>query len=397
MKGIFKQIYPVIFTVCICAVSGLILTTANVAWKDAIAELETLVQSTAVLQAFGLVGSEEVSAQDIRTMYKSNITVTVKEGFTQYSLSSNGVLQAVGFDVAGTGRCGLMRGIMVVSPDRRTVRAFRIYFQEETPGLGSKVGTPEFLDQFQDKIIFSTDNVPGMKIARGEAGQNEIDAISGASMTSKAVVKILNASISQFVAGRKLIALELTLPEAAHNEVPSIPSDSTAEMPFLKKRVELLVPDGVALLSQNKQVTASDDEPMLGTLEMITDGDKVGDEDSFVELFMEQQHVQIDLEGQHEIYAIVVWHNHDSPVIYKDVVIQISDDPEFGEAVETVFNNDQDDSGGLGAGTDREYVETYEGMLLPVKGVKGRYVRLYSSGNTDDEMNRYVEVEIYGK
>jgi len=397
MTKVFKQIYPVIFTVFICAVSGLILTTANVTWKDAIAELEALVQSTAVLQAFGLVGAEEVSAQDIRVMYKSNITVTVKEGFTQYTLSSNGVQQAVGFNVEGTGRCGLMRGIMVVSPDRRTVKAFKIYFQEETPGLGSKVGTPEFLDQFAGKTLFNPDNIPGMKIARGEAGPNEIDAISGASMTSKAVVKILNASISQFIAGKKLMPLELTLPEAAHNEVPSIPADSTAAMPFLKKREVLLVPDGVELLSQNKTVTSSDDEPMLGALEMVTDGDKAGDEDSFVELFMEQQHVQIDLEGQHEIYAIVVWHNHDSPVIYKDVVIQISDDPEFSGVVETVFNNDQDDSAGLGVGTDREYVETYEGMLLPVKGVKGRYVRLYSSGNTDDEMNRYVEVEIYGK
>jgi hypothetical protein len=51
----------------------------------------------------------------------------------------------------------------------------------------------------------------------------------------------------------------------------------------------------------------------------------------------------------------------------------------------------------MGAGTDNEYVETYEGKLIAVEGVKGRYVRLYSSGNTGDEMNRYVEVEIYGK
>jgi RnfABCDGE-type electron transport complex G subunit len=397
MQNGFKQIYPVIFTVCICAVSALILTTANVAWKDAIAELEALMQSTAVLRAFDLLESDDLPAQQILDMYKSNITITVKEGFTQYTVHSNGVLQAVGFNVEGTGRCGLMRGIMGVSPDRRTIRAFNIYFQEETPGLGSKVGTPEFLDQFQGKSIFSPDNIPGMKIARGEAGQNEIDAISGATMTSKAVVKILNASISQFIAGRKLVPLKLTLPEAAYNETPSIPADSTAVMPFSKKREILLVPDGVDLLSLNKPVTASDDEPMLGTLEMVTDGDKAGDEDSFVELFMEQQHVQIDLGDTNEIYAIVIWHNHDSPVIYRDVVVQVSDDPEFTESVTTVFNNDGDDSAGMGKGTDIEYVETYEGKLIPVKGVKGRHVRLYSTGSTGDEMNRYVEVEVWGK
>lgn len=397
MKNVIKHIYPVIFTIGICAVSALVLTTANVAWKDAIAELKALVQSTAVLRAFGLIKSEKLPAQQILDMYKSNITITVKEGFTLYAVHTNGALQAVGFNVEGTGRCGLMRGIMVVSPDRRTIKAFNIYFQEETPGLGSKVGTPEFLDQFRGKCIYSPDNVPGMKIARAEAGQNEIDAISGATMTSKAVVKILNASISQFVAGRKLVPLQLTLPEAAYNEMPSIPPDSTAVMPFSKKREVLLVPDGVVLLSLNKTVTASDDEPMLGALAMVTDGDKAGDEDSYVELFMDQQHVQIDLADTNEIYAIVIWHNHDSPVIYRDVIVQVSSDPEFTDSATTVFNNDADDSAGMGAGTDIEYVETYEGKLIPVTGVKGRYVRLYSTGNTGDEMNRYVEVEVWGK
>ena len=118
---------------------------------------------------------------------------------------------------------------------------------------------------------------------------------------------------------------------------------------------------------------------------------------SFVELFMDQQHVQIDLEGTNEIYAIVLWHNHDSPVIYRDVIVQVSNDPECMDSVTTVFNNDEDDSAGIGTGTDIEYVETYEGKLIPVKGVKGRYVRLYSTGNTCDEMNRYVEVEIWCK
>jgi hypothetical protein len=31
------------------------------------------------------------------------------------------------------------------------------------------------------------------------------------------------------------------------------------------------------------------------------------------------------------------------------------------------------------------------------KGTKGRYVRLYSNGSTANEMNHYIEVEVYGK
>jgi len=37
-----------------------------------------------------------------------------------------------------------------------------------------------------------------------------------------------------------------------------------------------------------------------------------------------------------------------------------------------------------------------EGLLVDAKGVRGRYVRLYSNGNTVDELNRYTEVAVYG-
>ena len=79
------------------------------------------------------------------------------------------------------------------------------------------------------------------------------------------------------------------------------------------------------------------------------------------------------------------------------MIIQISDDPAFKTGVTTVFNNDYDDSAKMGKGSDRPYVETRFGLLADAKGAKGRYVRLYSKGNTSNEMNHYIEVEVYGK
>ena len=35
-------------------------------------------------------------------------------------------------------------------------------------------------------------------------------------------------------------------------------------------------------------------------------------------------------------------------------------------------------------------------LLIDPKGIKGRYVRLYSNGNTANDLNHYVEVEVYG-
>ena len=163
------------------------------------------------------------------------------------------------------------------------------------------------------------------------------------------------------------------------------------------KRPDFLVPVGTTNLAKGKKVTASDSDPVVGTLDLITDGDKEGDEGSWVELAPGKQWVQIDLEKDANLYAVMLWHFHSQARVYFDVVVQVSDDPTFSKDVTTIFNNDADNELGLGAGKDLAYIETYEGKLIDAKGVKGRYVRLYSKGNTTNKMNHYIEVEVWGK
>ncbi|HOF41528.1 MAG TPA: hypothetical protein PLD73_15770, partial [Candidatus Hydrogenedentes bacterium] len=79
-----------------------------------------------------------------------------------------------------------------------------------------------------------------------------------------------------------------------------------------------------------------------------------------------------------------------------DFVVRVANDPDFTQDVVTLYNNDHDNSAGLGAGTDKEYVESNEGRLVDGKGAEARYVRLYSKGNTSNERNNYVEVEVWG-
>jgi len=164
-----------------------------------------------------------------------------------------------------------------------------------------------------------------------------------------------------------------------------------------KKVPTMTVPDGTVLLSQGKEVTGSDDFPIIGELEYITDGDKQGGEGYFVELMDGPQWIQIDLEATSEIAAIWIWHFHSQARAYHDVVVQLSDDPEFESGVTTLFNNDYDNSAELGRGSDRPYVESRFGLLVNAKKTKAQYVRLYTNGNTSNDMNHYIEVEVYGK
>ncbi|MCB1226775.1 MAG: discoidin domain-containing protein [Verrucomicrobiales bacterium] len=157
------------------------------------------------------------------------------------------------------------------------------------------------------------------------------------------------------------------------------------------------VPAGTELLSKDKAVTSSDVAPIIGDLPLITDGDPDGADGSFVELAPGEQWVQIDLGQEANIYKIVVWHYHKQAQAYIDVIVQISDDPEFQNGVTTVFNSDHDNTLSKGEGSDPAYIETNHGRVIDAKGTKGRYVRLYSNGNTSNEMNHYCEVSVYGK
>ena len=163
-----------------------------------------------------------------------------------------------------------------------------------------------------------------------------------------------------------------------------------------RPRGPFMVPAGTVLLSAGKPVTSSDKEPVIGEISYVTDGKKSGEDGYYVELGPMLQWVQIDLGKSQELTAIVAWHYHSQARVYRDVIVQASDDKDFISGVTTVFNNDHDNTSGLGAGKDKEYIETFDGKLFDPRGVKARYVRLYSGGNTSNDMNHYVEVEVYG-
>ena len=198
-------------------------------------------------------------------------------------------------------------------------------------------------------------------------------------------------------AAAPLEPLPLRLPKPAFKGTPKhIPPNSNLEKPRKGRRPPLLAPKGTANIAAAKKVTCSDDDPIIGEAELITDGDKEASEGSYVEFGPGVQYVQIDLDRDFAIHAVVVWHYHGSARVYHDVIVQVSEDKDFIAGVTTLYNNDHDNSSGLGVGRDKEYWDTYEGRLIDAKGVVGRYVRLYSNGSTSDDQNHYTEVEVFG-
>ncbi len=195
----------------------------------------------------------------------------------------------------------------------------------------------------------------------------------------------------------KMIELNVSLPKALLEGTPKdIKNTNLDPVNKGKKRSPFFVPEDTILLSVKKTVTSSDSFPVNGSLDLVADGDKESVEGSYVELGPGKQWIQMDLGVTCNIHAMLVWHFHSMAQVYRDVVVQVADDADFITNVRTVFNNDNDNSSGLGGGKDYEYIETNEGKLVAVRGEKARFVRFYSNGSTAGEMNRYIEVEVYG-
>jgi hypothetical protein len=213
--------------------------------------------------------------------------------------------------------------------------------------------------------------------------------------THSSVLAILLVATAAQAQNQVVLKTQLPPPLFVGTPVPlNVPN---LEPPTKGKRPDFYVPAGTINLAKNKKVTSSDNNPNVGTLDMVVDGDKDGNEGSWVELGPGKQWVQIDLAKKASIYAILIWHFHSQARVYRDVVVQVSDDPTFKSGVSTIFNSDFSNDLGLGPGKNLSYIETYQGKLIDAKGAQGRYVRLYSNGNTSNKLNHYIEVEVWGK
>src|SRR3982751_3057729 len=119
-----------------------------------------------------------------------------------------------------------------------------------------------------------------------------------------------------------MVEVKFDLPKPVFAGTPkNIPPGTTVQKPTGKPRPPLTAPAGTTNVALNKKVTSSDNDPVVGKLDLVTDGQKEGTEGSWVELGPGLQWVQIDLEKPTTIYGVLLWHQHADPRVYRDVIV----------------------------------------------------------------------------
>ena len=119
------------------------------------------------------------------------IFVATVDGQTKYIMAMH-----------GAGLWGPLWGYISVDADKNTIFGTDFSHQGETPGLGAEITKPNFSSQFAGKQIFKNGefkSIAVVKPGKSAAGQDYVDGISGGTITSQGVDRMLFDSLSGYV------------------------------------------------------------------------------------------------------------------------------------------------------------------------------------------------------
>lgn len=126
-----------------------------------------------------------------------NYKKVVKGELTYYECFDNtGAKVGTAIICKGNGYQGVIKMLVGVNVDFTKFTGMTILEQVETPGLGAKIGDKQFMDQFKNLAT-----KPPIEYIKDKAPEkpNEIQVITGATISSRAVVNIINKTVEQWL------------------------------------------------------------------------------------------------------------------------------------------------------------------------------------------------------
>lgn len=205
MKG---NLYTIIYAASLGIACALLLTAVSELTAKFRTANEVAEENRNILSALKVPVETDASPEELVSVFDENIRVEKtgdQEGDLELYIYSpktaNGETVAAAVKFAGPGLWGPIKGFLALEPDMKTIRGITFYEQKETPGLGGEIGTEAFTKQFEGKSIVDQQGKGGIIILTGgaERAQNEIDGITGATMTCDKVQEMLNAVIKDIV------------------------------------------------------------------------------------------------------------------------------------------------------------------------------------------------------
>ncbi len=171
--------YTIIFMTVISLVISAILAVVNAAYKNKVEENEEIARMGAILYSMGV----EYEGEDIFAYFEEKVTQTEKDGIKNYHAVRDDGKEVFAVPFQGAGLWGTIRGYIAVETGTGKMAGIAFTEQNETPGLGGRIDEQWYKEQFR-----------GVSLSGGLSYGEEsgIDAITGATSSSNAVLSIIN-------------------------------------------------------------------------------------------------------------------------------------------------------------------------------------------------------------
>jgi Na+-transporting NADH:ubiquinone oxidoreductase subunit C len=109
-----------------------------------------------------------------------------------YVVAEQGEVETIVVPVNGYGLWGILYGYLALEGDANTVKGLAFYELKETPGLGAEVRNPNWMALWPGKKIYNDQGEVGLRVIKGQASaENEIDGLSGATLTTRGVDNLI--------------------------------------------------------------------------------------------------------------------------------------------------------------------------------------------------------------
>lgn len=192
-------VYVVAFTFVVTFVMSMLLSFAHSSTEPLVERNELERRKSTVLAAIGIATD---GTEDIFAAY-ANLNRLDEGGPGLYVYNDEGE-EVLARQFSGAGVWGEIVAVIAVNADLTRVIGVEILDQNETPGLGGRVTTREFLDQLRGESI-GPNGITVVKRGPGDYNPENatIDGITGATGTTTAFDRMLNREIEAL---RELVA-----------------------------------------------------------------------------------------------------------------------------------------------------------------------------------------------
>lgn len=190
--------YVVVFTFIVCIVFVAFLAVANQVTLAQVKANQNYASHYAVLKALGLADAK-TSKAEVESIYSGQVKELPArdDGLSAFTAVIAGA-PFVAIKITNPGLWGPITAIVAADPTADRIRGLEMLDQQETPGLGGRIGEAWFTDQFKGEKVGADGSVKvnqGAGTGDPDKENSRVDAVTGASRTSDFVQGLVTKAL----------------------------------------------------------------------------------------------------------------------------------------------------------------------------------------------------------